>query len=704
MMKKIKLTCIPLMAVSFLVSCSASSSRNNNCSVSFESNGANYIETQTIRKGEKAVEPSNLTRGNDKFVGWYSNANYLGSPYDFNTAVNSDITLYAKWDKDPNPRSTYSFSFTGTNCKVNGKENYEINLIENTQTQFVIVPNDEYTYPDSDTPSHFVVTGEGKDKVSYNKNTGVISISQMVGDVNVTAVAEVDTFLFEFDGHSTCTINGENFCQKRFKRNTKNLQFTILPNEGYYTPIQSDITFSSGSSITTYENGIITISNLTENVVISVNARNKLPIVVNFVGVGCRAGFNEDHSDAKYNFIGKEIPEYSLTLYILPDDATYILPDEKTERDFRIKFDDGECIPDVDYKYIRGERKIIIYKRGGVSIRMVAHSNAYHTLTFDAGEGKYGDLNKIDFNVTKDTELLPYIRMLEPTLANNTFAYYTYADGSIVDYNDKVTGDTTLKANYFTNNSIPYTNLNNLSWNQIQSISVTNTKPERCIDVGATKEITVNNKTHKVQVLEFNHDELVERSVVTAGITFEFVHLLTAGNSYLATKWDRGSSNTDYLNSDLRKALDGEGEGEISWSQSSYNDKTVFDMLPDDLKGRIHQVKKKIGTATTVSNATFVATDYNAKVFVLTHDEMASHGSGVTENEGSLYDYYEKHTSESNRKKKSANSGSDYKPYLICSPYTSSTDEAWIITDAGKFVGDDMKVNVFNAVAPAFCI
>ena len=70
-MKKTFFGFFSILLVSFLVSCGVSSSSDNNCSVSFESNGANYIETQTIRKGEKAVEPSNLTRRNDKFVGWY---------------------------------------------------------------------------------------------------------------------------------------------------------------------------------------------------------------------------------------------------------------------------------------------------------------------------------------------------------------------------------------------------------------------------------------------------------------------------------------------------------------------------------------------------------------------------------------------------------------------------------------------------------
>ena len=64
--------------------------------ITFETNGGTSISTQTIAFGAKATKPSDPTRTNYIFGGWYSD-NSLTMAYDFNTAVNSDKTLYAKW-------------------------------------------------------------------------------------------------------------------------------------------------------------------------------------------------------------------------------------------------------------------------------------------------------------------------------------------------------------------------------------------------------------------------------------------------------------------------------------------------------------------------------------------------------------------------------------------------------------------------------
>jgi uncharacterized repeat protein (TIGR02543 family) len=61
---------------------------------------------QTINKGENAVEPPLMTNPNhEDFTGWFTNA-ACTDPFDFNTAITANITLYAKWgyfigDTDP---------------------------------------------------------------------------------------------------------------------------------------------------------------------------------------------------------------------------------------------------------------------------------------------------------------------------------------------------------------------------------------------------------------------------------------------------------------------------------------------------------------------------------------------------------------------------------------------------------------------------
>ena len=61
--------------------------------VTFDSNGGTLVTAQTIRGGLKATKPQDPTKEGFKFSGWY-----LGDVlFDFNTAINSNITLTAKW-------------------------------------------------------------------------------------------------------------------------------------------------------------------------------------------------------------------------------------------------------------------------------------------------------------------------------------------------------------------------------------------------------------------------------------------------------------------------------------------------------------------------------------------------------------------------------------------------------------------------------
>ena len=65
----------------------------NEFTVKFNSNGGSSVPNQTIKKGNKATKPSNPTRKNYDFQGWYLN----DQTYNFNTEVTKDITLTAKW-------------------------------------------------------------------------------------------------------------------------------------------------------------------------------------------------------------------------------------------------------------------------------------------------------------------------------------------------------------------------------------------------------------------------------------------------------------------------------------------------------------------------------------------------------------------------------------------------------------------------------
>lgn len=75
--------------------------RINNYTISFNAMGGSTISQQTVQYQSKVTKPSDPTRSNYKFMGWFTDALFR-TPYDFNSAIGaSNFTLYAKWDAFP---------------------------------------------------------------------------------------------------------------------------------------------------------------------------------------------------------------------------------------------------------------------------------------------------------------------------------------------------------------------------------------------------------------------------------------------------------------------------------------------------------------------------------------------------------------------------------------------------------------------------
>lgn len=64
--------------------------------VTFDSNGGSAVASQSVTSGNKATEPTDPTKTDYTFVGWFTDP-ALTEAYDFDSLVYSDITLYAKW-------------------------------------------------------------------------------------------------------------------------------------------------------------------------------------------------------------------------------------------------------------------------------------------------------------------------------------------------------------------------------------------------------------------------------------------------------------------------------------------------------------------------------------------------------------------------------------------------------------------------------
>lgn len=66
--------------------------------VRFETNGGNTVADCTVTCGSAIDQPTDPVRTGYLFKGWYTDSG-LSHTYDFSTAVESDFTLYAKWEQ-----------------------------------------------------------------------------------------------------------------------------------------------------------------------------------------------------------------------------------------------------------------------------------------------------------------------------------------------------------------------------------------------------------------------------------------------------------------------------------------------------------------------------------------------------------------------------------------------------------------------------
>ncbi len=76
--------------------------------VTFDSDGGSDVADATVVSGEKVAKPADPTKDGFVFAGWY-----LGdTEYDFNNAVEEDITLKAKWEEEAPPApETFTVTF-----------------------------------------------------------------------------------------------------------------------------------------------------------------------------------------------------------------------------------------------------------------------------------------------------------------------------------------------------------------------------------------------------------------------------------------------------------------------------------------------------------------------------------------------------------------------------------------------------------------
>lgn len=106
--------------------------------VTFDSMGGSAVKEQQVTCGETANKPENPTREHYVFKGWYMDQDYKKA-FDFDTEIDSNITLYAKWEEkqpavDNTERPAVNNTVQKNTLVTSGKYTYKVTSITANQT------------------------------------------------------------------------------------------------------------------------------------------------------------------------------------------------------------------------------------------------------------------------------------------------------------------------------------------------------------------------------------------------------------------------------------------------------------------------------------------------------------------------------------------------------------------------------------------
>ncbi|MFR7732969.1 MAG: InlB B-repeat-containing protein [Collinsella sp.] len=90
--------------------------------VRFDTGGGSAVADQAVDEGGKAVKPADPEREGYIFDGWFADADGT-QPFDFDSAISSDVTVYAKWSKKEVPAT---ISVTGSVAGVDAENKSQV--------------------------------------------------------------------------------------------------------------------------------------------------------------------------------------------------------------------------------------------------------------------------------------------------------------------------------------------------------------------------------------------------------------------------------------------------------------------------------------------------------------------------------------------------------------------------------------------------
>ena len=189
--------------------------------VSFEVNGGTQVAEQQVSAGRTLSRPDAPTRDGFIFDGWYADP-ALETPFDFDTPVASDMTLYAKWTEVLDGEAvTLEDGFSGD--------------LENWSQ--VKGPGDAFVIPEDD--ERLLASNATKDRAELLLNTYEMLVNSVV-EVDVTVVDDSKNFTV---GILTRYTNAQNHILACY---TKGTGLRFIDRAGTTKTMDSDVVLEKG--------------------------------------------------------------------------------------------------------------------------------------------------------------------------------------------------------------------------------------------------------------------------------------------------------------------------------------------------------------------------------------------------------------------------------------------------------------------------
>lgn len=165
--------------------------------VTFDTDGGNEINSLKVLEGNKATKPTEPLKDGYKFIEWQLD----NETFDFNTEINNDITLVAKWEEEEDPVPTdYNIFINDTGYEsiseaiLAANENDVITLKEGIYTENFTVNKDNLTFTSHNQSDLAII--KGKITIVANNNGTKFNNLIFEGNSQITAPGILDNFEF----------------------------------------------------------------------------------------------------------------------------------------------------------------------------------------------------------------------------------------------------------------------------------------------------------------------------------------------------------------------------------------------------------------------------------------------------------------------------------------------------------------------------